>query len=129
MSTAERAEIWDERAWRQAAAEYHKGRAGRTLIVEIEPQRLARLRELMADNVSLERAWAELNEPRYGAAESTIEAVAYALREDGDAALQREWTRERLGELSVAQLERLIARLTRAGASETLLLILAELLP
>jgi hypothetical protein len=50
---------WDVRSWRQAAVEYHRDRPGR-LAVEIEPQRLARLRRLMADGVSLERAWQEI---------------------------------------------------------------------
>jgi hypothetical protein len=50
---------WDVRSWRQAAVEYHRDRPGR-LAVEIEPKRLARLRRLMADGVSLERAWQEI---------------------------------------------------------------------
>jgi hypothetical protein len=50
---------WDVPSWRQAAVEYHRDRPGR-LAVEIEPKRLARLRRLMADGVSLERAWQEI---------------------------------------------------------------------
>jgi hypothetical protein len=50
---------WDAPSWRQAAVEYHRDRPGR-LAVEIEPKRLARLRPLMADGVSLERAWQEI---------------------------------------------------------------------
>ena len=52
---------WDVPSWRQAAVEYHRDRPGR-LAVEIEPKRLARLRRLMADDVSLERAWHELRD-------------------------------------------------------------------
>ena len=52
---------WDAPSWRQAAVEYHRDRPGR-LAVEIEPKRLARLRHLMADDVSLERAWHELRD-------------------------------------------------------------------
>jgi hypothetical protein len=54
---------WDAPCWCQAAAEYHRDRPGR-LAVEIEPKRLARLRRLMADDVSLERAWHELRDKR-----------------------------------------------------------------
>lgn len=52
------------RDWRQAAADYHGARGQRTLVVEIEPERLARLRRLMADDVSLRRAWQELRDNR-----------------------------------------------------------------
>ena len=54
---------WDVPSWRQAAVEYHRNRPG-CLAVEIEPKRLARLRRLMADDVSLERAWHELRDKR-----------------------------------------------------------------
>ena len=49
---------WDAPSWRQAAVEYHRDRPGRLAVVE--PKRLARLRRLMADGVSLERAWQEI---------------------------------------------------------------------
>src|SRR5262245_54516466 len=52
---------WHAPSWRLAAVEYHKDRPGR-LAVEIEPKRLARLRQFMADHVSLERAWFELRD-------------------------------------------------------------------
>jgi hypothetical protein len=52
---------WDAPSWRLAAVEYHRDRPGR-LAVEIEPKRLARLRRLMADDVSLERAFAKIVE-------------------------------------------------------------------
>ena len=52
------------RDWRQAAADYHRARGQRTLVVEIEPERLARLRHLMADDVSLDRAWHEIRDSR-----------------------------------------------------------------
>jgi hypothetical protein len=51
-------------SWRRAAAEYHRDRAGRCLIVEIEPKRLAWLRGLMADNVGIDRVWGELQRGR-----------------------------------------------------------------
>jgi hypothetical protein len=43
------------------AAEYHRDRAGRPLIVEIEPEHLKRLRRLMDPATSLERAWDEIS--------------------------------------------------------------------
>jgi len=52
---------WDATPWREAAVEYHRDRPGR-LAVEIEPKRLARLHGLMADNVSVDRAWHELRD-------------------------------------------------------------------
>lgn len=59
----ERITAWDVPSWRQAAVEYHRDRPG-CLAVEIEPKRLARLRRLMADDVSFERAWHELRAKR-----------------------------------------------------------------
>ena len=64
------------------------------------------------------------------AAASTVEAVVYALRERGVAALPQQAAR--LAELSDAQLERVIARLARNAPnpdSDPLLLALVELLP
>ena len=68
------------------------------------------------------------------AAQSTVEAVAYALRTDGAEALKREDTRARLLELSPRQLESLVAALaklrgTYPRVTDGLLLLLAELLP
>jgi hypothetical protein len=127
---------WSTPGWREAALEYHKDRGKRTLIVEIGPVRLARARRLLADDgISLERAWRETKAAAEGrAAESTVEAVVHGLREDGSNALQREGTRDRLAELSLQQLETVIARLARmrskySTVSERLLLALAELLP
>ena len=55
---------WDVPSWRHAAVEYHRDRPGRPA-VEIEPKRLARLRRLMADDVSLERAWHGLRDKHF----------------------------------------------------------------
>jgi hypothetical protein len=52
---------WDALSWRQAAVEYHRDRPG-PLTVEIEPKRLARLRGLMGDDISIDRAWHELRD-------------------------------------------------------------------
>jgi hypothetical protein len=84
--------------WKQAAREYHKARAGRPSVVETSPERLARLRRLLNDNVSLERAWAELNDPRNRPTpEATIEAVWHCIRERGVAALTEPANTARLG--------------------------------
>jgi hypothetical protein len=57
--------------------------------------KLERLRELMADDVSLERAWHELRDQR-PTPEMTIEAVKQAVRSCGMAALSESSTRDRL---------------------------------
>src|SRR5215831_11888934 len=54
------AEAWTSPSWKQAALEYHHARGNRTLIVEIRSEDLARLRRLMSDSVSLDRAWDEI---------------------------------------------------------------------
>jgi hypothetical protein len=61
------------------------------------------------------------------AAASTFDAVLYALRNGGKAALSQQ--AERLQQFSDQQIEDLIRRLQKAGASEQLLRELAELLP
>ena len=67
---------WSAPSWHEAAVEYHKDRGKRPLIVEIEPERLGRL---LADDVSLERAWAEVSKPT-GLAASTIRAADHLVR-------------------------------------------------
>ena len=55
-------DAWDSPSWREAAEQYRRDRAGRVLIVEIPPEHLARLRRLMMrDEISLDRAWGEIN--------------------------------------------------------------------
>jgi hypothetical protein len=110
-----RATIGLIRGWRKAAGQYHAARAGRLLITEIEPQRLTRLRELLANDVSLDRAWRELNE-RSGrpAPQVTLDALLYELRTDGLVALEKPSCRRRLADLSDGQLRDLMAALIRA---------------
>jgi hypothetical protein len=69
---------WDAPPWREAAAEYHRGQWGR-LPVDIEPKRLARLRRLMADSVSLERAYYEIGRDNPMPA-VTVQALMFSLR-------------------------------------------------
>ena len=102
------------RDWRQTAADYHHERGRRTLVVEIDPERLARQRRLMADDISLDRVWRELNDS--GARpipQTTVNALLYQLRMDGLAAFEHPNCRRRLAELSTEQLRELMAALIR----------------
>ncbi len=105
-------DFWSGPSWREVAIAYHKDRPGRTLPVEIEPKRLARLCELLADNVSLERVWAEVSKPSGRAAGSTVEALMFALR-DGLAALEHPDNQRRLSELNDEQMKEVAARVQK----------------
>jgi hypothetical protein len=76
--------------------------------------RLARLLRLMADDISLERAWQELNAADHHgrAAASTVEALMFSLR-SGVQALGRSDTIHRLAELSDEQLRDVAVRLQK----------------
>jgi hypothetical protein len=69
----------------------------------------------MADNVSLDRAWHELNSPHgRPTPEVTIEAIVYAVRERGVSALKEPENLERLSrcdEAARAQINQRIAKL------------------
>jgi plasmid stabilization system protein ParE len=83
-----------ERACHRQTARPHRG-----------PQdpRILRARRLLADNVSLDRAWAEINGNR-PTPEATIEALVYSLRR-GAAELSKPDKLRRLSELDKAQLK------------------------
>jgi hypothetical protein len=70
---------WVEPGWREAAIEYHKDRGDRASIAPAPYtwEEIARLRRLMDDNVSLDRASAEIARPS-GAVASTVEALMFA---------------------------------------------------
>src|SRR4029077_169075 len=53
---------WSDPGWGDAARQYHAARGGRLFVVEIQPERLARVRQLLGDNTLLARVWRELNE-------------------------------------------------------------------
>jgi tRNA A37 N6-isopentenylltransferase MiaA len=93
---------WDAPGWQAAAAEYHN--KNHQSAAKIEPERLQRLHRLMDNDVSLERAWSELNDQRRRgeAAATTVEAVMFGLRR-GVGALQEPATRRRLSELNEEQ--------------------------
>ena len=94
-------------------------------------QAIERARRLLTDDVALESAWHEISR-RDTAAVSTVEALVYALRTDGTAAIAT--NRMRLLELSPKQLENVIVRLSRMrpahpSINDHLLELLTELLP
>jgi hypothetical protein len=94
--------------------------------------RCYRLRVLM-DDVSLERAWTELNF-RSDAAASTVEALMFSLRERGVGALVEPDCRRRLTDLSAKQLEEVTVRLARMRGkypkiTDELMSLIVDLLP
>jgi hypothetical protein len=95
------AEAWN--TWKRAAVEYHRARAGHVLIVETAPEKLTQLRRLMGDGVSLHAAWHELNDPRNRpTTKATVNAVVFAVRERGLAALKEPAMKERLARCDAA---------------------------
>jgi hypothetical protein len=108
---------WDSPGWKKAAAEYHRDRAGRPLIVEIEAERPKRLRRLMQPGMSLEQAWNEINDPRNRPTPNVVvEAIMLAVRERGLAALKEPATAERLKTCDAAakaEIEQRIAKLRK----------------
>ena len=111
VNDAEADDAWAAPGWREAALDYHKHRGGRVSIASYAPEHLARLRRLLDDDVSLDRAWHELNDRPSGAAASTVEALVFGLR-DGLAALPKNPERlRRLSELNAEQLKAVCRRL------------------
>ena len=101
---------WDAPPWREAAAEYHRDRSGR-LAVEIEPTRLEHLRRLMADGISLDRAWYAGNADR-PTPEAAVNAVKLSVRERGMKALYEpanQWRLKRCDAATRRQLDHWIA--------------------
>jgi hypothetical protein len=92
---------WDAPSWRDAAVEYHRDRLGR-LAVEIE-LKLARLRRLMANDISIDRAWHELEADRR-APKATVDALMFSLRR-GINELTQPSTLRRLSTMDEYQLE------------------------
>jgi hypothetical protein len=82
----------------------------------IESERLERLRRLMSSSVSLDAAWAELNGARNRPTpKATIEAVMYAVRERGLAALKEPTTAERLERCDAAARAEINQRIEMLG--------------
>jgi len=61
----------------------------------------------MADNVSLDRAWHELNDEARPTPQTTIEAILYCVRERGVAALDEPEDIERLRRCDAAALAKI----------------------
>jgi hypothetical protein len=126
-------DYWSDPGWRNAARQYHAARGHRTLVNEIQPERLAQLRRLLRNDISLDRVWHELNERGdQPAPQVMLDAVLYQLCKDGIAALENPSCRHRLAKLSDTQLRELIAALIRArttypAVADDLLLILDEI--
>jgi len=55
---------WDGPSWRASAKDYFEQRASRRISETIRPERLAHQRRLMADEMSIDRAWHELRGSR-----------------------------------------------------------------
>jgi hypothetical protein len=90
-------EAWSGPSWKQAAAEYHHARGNNVLIVEIPPEDFARLRRLMGDDISPERAWAEFNDSRNRPTpKATVDAILFAVKKRGLTALQEPATKARV---------------------------------
>jgi hypothetical protein len=77
--------------------------------------KIERLRELMDEGVSLDRAYAVLNS-KHGAAVSTVEALMLGLRERDTAALTEPKVLARLAQLSNDQVVEVAERLQRQAA-------------
>jgi hypothetical protein len=108
------ADAWDNPGWKEAARQYHETRGNRPPIVETEPERLARLRRLLADNISLDRAWGELNQhQRVDAPQTTVEALMFSLRRGVGALADEPATQRRLSELSEEQVCEVYARVQK----------------
>jgi hypothetical protein len=91
-------------------------RAGRILIVEAAPEKLAQLRRLMGDDVSLNAAWHELNDPRNRPTpKATVDAAVFAVRERGLAALKKPTNLERLSRCDAAAKAEINERIEKLG--------------
>jgi hypothetical protein len=105
-------DAWDAPVWREAPLEYHEARGNRVSIAPYTPEAIARLRRLMDDSVSLDRAWAAIARPS-GAAASTVEALMFSLRSRGVQALGEPDVLRRLAQLDDAQAREIAIRLQK----------------
>jgi hypothetical protein len=109
------ADAWAGEGWVRAAEDYGIVRGARLSIVEIEPENLTRLRDLLANEISLPRAYAEIatRHMKDRAADSAVEAAMFSLRERGVAALEEPDIRRRISELDDHQALEIAGRLQR----------------
>ena len=94
---------WDGPSRRASAKDYHEQRASRRTSEAISLERLAHLRRLMAYDISIDRAWHELEADRT-APKATVEALMFSLRR-GINELAQPSTLRRLSTLDEYQLE------------------------
>jgi hypothetical protein len=88
-------EAWSTPSWREAAVEYHKDRSNRASVTPYMADELARPRGLMANDVSLDRAYAELNKRAPGDVPiATLQAAEY-LAQQNDPQRLDDWLRPR----------------------------------
>jgi hypothetical protein len=114
---------WDSLGWVWATTSYHADRARTHTVLEVkvEPERLQRLRRLLANNVSIERLHAELTDPRNRlTAQVTIEAIMLTVRERGLAALKEPANIERLMRCDAAAKAQINERIERLKLQEPL---------
>jgi hypothetical protein len=99
-------------------------------------EHLVFLRRLMSDDISLERAWYEINRAAHERSgespETTYQAVLYQLRTDGLSQLSKANCQQRLADLSPTQLKSLMAVLQHRRSQypnvcDALLTTLAEI--
>jgi len=102
---------WSAPGWRDAAIDYHKTRNGRISVVSYTPDELERLRRLMADDISIERADHEIKAERLRRQipEVVLHAAEYLLQQ-GDAERWRKWIDSRSAEERAAILQHLERR-------------------
>jgi hypothetical protein len=89
------------------------------------------------ETISVDRLWDEFNRrapERYGAPQSTYDALLWELREFGVMRLAERECRRRLGDLSTAQVRELVAALIRLrpkwpNVTDNLILKIGGLLP
>jgi hypothetical protein len=108
---------WEDESWTAAARWYHVNRQSRTLLVDLDPNEVKRLRPLLSNDISLDAAYRQLNAPENRPTPRvTVEAIWIAARERGLAALNEPATRERLARCDAAALMEIDARITRLKA-------------
>jgi hypothetical protein len=100
------ADDWVAPGWAEAALDYHKARGKRASIAPYAPEEAVRLRRLMDDSVSHERAWAQLDHNR-PTPEATIKAIMFAIRARGVAALNEPAVMERLSRCDADAIEQI----------------------
>jgi hypothetical protein len=123
-------EAWNAPSWQEAARQYHEQQPKTTPVAGRSWQetcrladrkhngddpKLLRARRLLGDNVTLDAAWRELNDPRNRPTPRvTIEVIMYCVRERGAVALKEPANVERLSrcdQAAKAEINRRIARL------------------